>query len=338
MSGTNSIPLAASFDAALQRHKQELYPQIARQRVWLKSPSPPRESRRPPSGSGHLGQRTGKLLEQRRQLWQRRHFSRPRTGQPRQGTGICEPRREDLREWRGLREQRRDPLRQRSGHLWQPRDAMRQQRDDLRHRSGQTGQRRDDLWQPHSQKNQPRGHRRQRRSLNIHRSGDKIHRSGHPNQRSEPLKQRICLKNTKNHQKPASGRELHQLSPIQTPFLQYKFYFCQEPGNPGTTGQKSWIPGFLMELLFWLRLCSAISQLRALLQRFLSRRTRSADLQSAVSPNCIRRSAGCGQVVRFGRGQRIANPRYSRIEFCATVVAAPPSYASAFICFQSIVR
>src|ERR1035438_3184710 len=48
----------------------------------------------------------------------------------------------------------------------------------------------------------------------------------------------------------------------------------------------------------------------------------SADLQSAVSPNCIRRGTGGGTVVRSDCGQRITNPRYSRIQFCATSVAA----------------
>jgi hypothetical protein len=51
---------------------------------------------------------------------------------------------------------------------------------------------------------------------------------------------------------------------------------------------------------------------------------RGADLQSAVSPNCIRRNVVFAGGVRFGCGQRITNPRYGRIQFCATSVAAAP--------------
>jgi hypothetical protein len=49
---------------------------------------------------------------------------------------------------------------------------------------------------------------------------------------------------------------------------------------------------------------------------------RSADLQSAVSPNCIRQNVVPSDRIRFGYGRRITNPRYSRMEFCATSVAA----------------
>ena len=46
--------------------------------------------------------------------------------------------------------------------------------------------------------------------------------------------------------------------------------------------------------------------------------SRSADLQSAVSPNCIRQRVEniCAVVLAYDR--RIANPRYSRMQFCAT--------------------
>ncbi len=53
-------------------------------------------------------------------------------------------------------------------------------------------------------------------------------------------------------------------------------------------------------------------------------RGRSADWQSAVSPNGIRQNVVPGDHVRFGCGQRTANPRYGRIQFCATSVAAAP--------------
>ena len=44
----------------------------------------------------------------------------------------------------------------------------------------------------------------------------------------------------------------------------------------------------------------------------------------AVSPNCIWMNVLFSGCVRFGCGQRITNPRYGRIQFCATSVAAVP--------------
>jgi tetratricopeptide (TPR) repeat protein len=45
---------------------------------------------------------------------------------------------------------------------------------------------------------------------------------------------------------------------------------------------------------------------------------RSAAFQSAVSPNSVRQGAGRGRAAGSVRGRRIGNPRYSRLETCAT--------------------
>jgi len=50
----------------------------------------------------------------------------------------------------------------------------------------------------------------------------------------------------------------------------------------------------------------------------------SADLQSAVSPNCIRQVIRSTAGIRVGNGQWITNPRYGRMQFCATPAAAVP--------------
>jgi N-acetylmuramoyl-L-alanine amidase len=54
----------------------------------------------------------------------------------------------------------------------------------------------------------------------------------------------------------------------------------------------------------------------------LSDRTRSADFQSAVSPNCIRQDISIDDEPRACHARRIENPRYSRLKICATVLAA----------------
>jgi hypothetical protein len=56
-------------------------------------------------------------------------------------------------------------------------------------------------------------------------------------------------------------------------------------------------------------------------------RRRSADLQSAVSPNCIRQVVENFQALAVGNDLRITNPRYGRMQFCATPVAALPRLA-----------
>lgn len=45
MSGTNSIRLAANFDASISRHSEKLYPQTGRNDAFLKIPLPPDGSR-----------------------------------------------------------------------------------------------------------------------------------------------------------------------------------------------------------------------------------------------------------------------------------------------------
>src|SRR5207247_6210842 len=50
---------------------------------------------------------------------------------------------------------------------------------------------------------------------------------------------------------------------------------------------------------------------------------RSPDLQSAVSPNCIRQTARKSRrPLENPAARRIANPRYSRLKICATFLAA----------------
>ena len=75
-------------------------------------------------------------------------------------------------------------------------------------------------------------------------------------------------------------------------------------------------------------LCYAMMQLRAWTTKngtaVAAAFRGSADFQSAVSPNGIRQSVVFSGRVRFACGQRMANPRSSRIQFCAASVVAPP--------------
>src|ERR1022692_2293951 len=63
-----------------------------------------------------------------------------------------------------------------------------------------------------------------------------------------------------------------------------------------------------------IRLCNTIHENFVFPRKlfFVAALRRGADLQSAGSPNGVRRSAGGGEVVRCGRGRRMANPRYGR--------------------------
>jgi hypothetical protein len=49
------------------------------------------------------------------------------------------------------------------------------------------------------------------------------------------------------------------------------------------------------------------------------RSARSADFQSAVSPNCIRQGAENPAVATVSKPLRIENPRYGRLKICATI-------------------
>ena len=51
----------------------------------------------------------------------------------------------------------------------------------------------------------------------------------------------------------------------------------------------------------------------------------SADLQSAVSPICNRRTVLMPSPLGFSRRLRVENPRYSRLQICATGTAALPT-------------
>ena len=50
---------------------------------------------------------------------------------------------------------------------------------------------------------------------------------------------------------------------------------------------------------------------------------RSAELHSAVSPNCIRQGVGNGWHAGSTETLQIANPRYGRVQLCATSVRQP---------------
>ncbi len=50
---------------------------------------------------------------------------------------------------------------------------------------------------------------------------------------------------------------------------------------------------------------------------------RSAGFQPAVSPTSSRQTVGKTEVVWNGRALRVGNPRYSRLEVCATMNAGP---------------
>jgi hypothetical protein len=54
-------------------------------------------------------------------------------------------------------------------------------------------------------------------------------------------------------------------------------------------------------------------------QRF----ARSADFQSAVSPNCIRQGAENPAGATVFEPLRIENPRYGRLKICATIPTCP---------------
>src|SRR6185369_16024771 len=54
---------------------------------------------------------------------------------------------------------------------------------------------------------------------------------------------------------------------------------------------------------------------------------RSADLQSAVSPNCIRQTARKSRRrLENPAARRIANPRYSRLKICTTFLAGARAF------------
>jgi cbb3-type cytochrome oxidase maturation protein len=63
--------------------------------------------------------------------------------------------------------------------------------------------------------------------------------------------------------------------------------------------------------------------MRVLLEEPCAPPSRSADLQSAVSPTCSRQALDNSSVLEKSGALQVANLRYSRLQVCATSVATP---------------
>src|ERR1035437_5968586 len=112
MSGTNSIRLAANFDASISRHSEKLYPQTDRNHAFLKIPLSP-------DGSRHTRQPSDTAEPQSCFPQSRSWFPPHRSHLPRQRSGLPNQRSENLRQRSGLPNQRSEHSEQGSEPLKQ---------------------------------------------------------------------------------------------------------------------------------------------------------------------------------------------------------------------------